>query len=132
MSTKPAGNLTLFILVAIVAAVGLAFVRPELATAFDVGGEIFLRLLTMMVLRQTGAYFSTVLAGLAIHALVTLPLIFWVFTRRNPLRFMAPCLRDAERCAYGRGISGLSSSRALSNAGRGVVERTCSSQYTPS
>jgi Na+/H+-dicarboxylate symporter len=40
------------------------------------------------VLQQTGAYFSTVLAGLALHALLTLPLILWIFTRRNPLRFM--------------------------------------------
>ena len=42
----------------------------------------------MDVLRQTGAYFSTVLAGLSLHALVTLPLILWLFTRRNPLRFI--------------------------------------------
>jgi solute carrier family 1 (high affinity glutamate transporter) protein 1 len=42
----------------------------------------------MDVLQQTGAYFSTVLAGLALHALLTLPLILWIFTRRNPLRFM--------------------------------------------
>ncbi len=40
------------------------------------------------VLRQTGAYFATVLAGLAVHAFITLPLILWVFTKRNPFRFM--------------------------------------------
>ncbi len=40
------------------------------------------------VLGQTGGYFGTVLLGLAFHALVTLPLILWVFTKRNPYRFM--------------------------------------------
>ena len=40
------------------------------------------------VLQQTGAYFGTVLAGLTVHAFVTLPLILWIFTRRNPFRFM--------------------------------------------
>ena len=42
----------------------------------------------MEVLRQTGAYFVTVLAGLAVHAFITLPAILWVFTKRNPFRFM--------------------------------------------
>jgi solute carrier family 1 (neuronal/epithelial high affinity glutamate transporter), member 1 len=39
-------------------------------------------------LRKTGGYTLTVLAGLALHAFVTLPAIVYVFTRRNPYRFM--------------------------------------------
>lgn len=39
-------------------------------------------------LKKTGWYVLTVLSGLGIHALVTLPLICWIFTRRNPYRFM--------------------------------------------
>ena len=42
----------------------------------------------MGVLSQTGWYFLTVILGLAFHALITLPLILWFFTRRNPYRFM--------------------------------------------
>ena len=40
------------------------------------------------VLSQTGWYVVTVLLGLAIHAGITLPLVLWIFTRRNPYRFM--------------------------------------------
>ena len=39
-------------------------------------------------LQQIGWYFGTVLAGLSFHALVTLPLIFWIVRRENPYRFM--------------------------------------------
>ena len=42
----------------------------------------------ILVLQQTGAYFFTVLAGLTAHALITLPLILWIFTKRNPFRFL--------------------------------------------
>ncbi len=41
------------------------------------------------VLSQTGWYVVTVLTGLAIHAFIILPLIFWFFTRRNPYSFMS-------------------------------------------
>lgn len=37
---------------------------------------------------QLSWYMFTVLTGLFIHALVTLPLILWIFTRRNPYRYM--------------------------------------------
>ncbi len=39
-------------------------------------------------LSQLGWYVSTVLAGLGIHGFVTLPIILWVCTRRNPYRFI--------------------------------------------
>lgn len=38
---------------------------------------------------QTGKYVVTVLVGLGIHVFLALPLIYWVFTRRNPYRFIA-------------------------------------------
>ena len=40
------------------------------------------------VLSQTGWYVLTVLIGLGVHAFVILPLIYWIFTRKNPFSFM--------------------------------------------
>ncbi len=42
----------------------------------------------MAELRSVGKYMTAVLGGLALHGLVTLPLILWFFTRRNPYRFI--------------------------------------------
>jgi Na+/H+-dicarboxylate symporter len=39
-------------------------------------------------LAQISWYFATVIIGLGIHALVILPLIFWVVRRENPYRYM--------------------------------------------
>ena len=39
-------------------------------------------------MQQTGWYFGTVLCGLAFHAFITLPAIYWIFTHKNPYRFM--------------------------------------------
>ncbi len=39
-------------------------------------------------LSQIGWYFGTVVLGLAIHSLVTLPLIYWLVTRKNPYRYL--------------------------------------------
>ena len=40
------------------------------------------------MLGQTGWYVVTVLTGLGIHAMLTLPLVLWIVTKRNPYRFM--------------------------------------------
>jgi Na+/H+-dicarboxylate symporter len=39
-------------------------------------------------LTSVGWYMVAVLTGLSVHAFITLPLILWFFTRRNPYQFM--------------------------------------------
>lgn len=41
----------------------------------------------LTLLKTQAWYMTTVLSGLAIHAVVSLPLLLWVFTRRSPLQF---------------------------------------------
>lgn len=42
----------------------------------------------LVELGRLGGYSLTVVLGLAIHGLVTLPLLLWLFTRRSPLTYM--------------------------------------------
>lgn len=44
-------------------------------------------------LQKVGGYFVTVVGGLGIHALVTLPLIYWLLTKRNPFLFIRHMLQ---------------------------------------
>jgi Na+/H+-dicarboxylate symporter len=54
---------------------------------FLVAGKI-LEIDDLVKLAQSlGMYALTVLTGLAIHSLITLPIIFYVVTRRNPFAF---------------------------------------------
>ena len=41
----------------------------------------------LALMRTQAWYMTSVLTGLAIHAIITLPLLLWIFTRRNPARF---------------------------------------------
>ena len=49
---------------------------------------------------KLGLYILTVIGGLIIHALVVLPLVFFVVTRKNPFTFMKG-LTDALMTAFG-------------------------------
>ena len=50
-------------------------------------GEFFLEGDAWAKISSLGWYMATVLVGLGIHAFITLPLILWVFTKRNPIQF---------------------------------------------
>jgi solute carrier family 1 (high affinity glutamate transporter) protein 2 len=44
-------------------------------------------------LSQLGLYMVTVIAGLAIHAVITLPLIYFLVTKKNPGTFFKGMLQ---------------------------------------
>lgn len=46
-----------------------------------------------VVFEQLGYYMATVLAGLAIHAFILLPLLYFVVVRKNPYKFMYNMLK---------------------------------------
>lgn len=74
----------------------------------------------MEVIQETGLYVITVLVGLGFHALVTVPLVFWIFTRRNPYRFlyrMSQALLTAFSTASSSATLPVTMECAIENAG---------------
>ncbi|MBT5707634.1 MAG: dicarboxylate/amino acid:cation symporter [Verrucomicrobia bacterium] len=51
-------------------------------------GEAFQNGVFLQTISNLGSYMLVVLGGLFIHFLITLPLILWIRTRRNPYHFM--------------------------------------------
>ena len=56
---------------------------------FLVAGQVLRMSEPQKVFMSLGAYFGTVLAGLAVHGLIVLPTIFGLVTRRWPFRYVA-------------------------------------------
>jgi len=86
-------KMTMFVVA--LAPVGIAALIAKLVAS--TGPGVFLNL---------AWYAGTVAAALAIHFLVTLPLLFWFFTRRNPyavMRVMSPALLTAFSTASSSG-----------------------------
>jgi Na+/H+-dicarboxylate symporter len=69
-------------------------------------------------LKRVGAYALTVILGLSLHALVTLPLVLWIVGRRNPLQYFKGMV-EALITAFGTASS--AATRALTL--RCVTER---------
>jgi len=75
------------------------------------GPEIFISMLW---------YVITVLSALLTHLFVTLPLLIWIFTRRNPYKYMkamSPALLTAFSTASSSGTLGVTLERTESGAG---------------
>ena len=77
-----------------------------------------------------GTYMATVLGGLAIHAFIVLPLLLWVFTRSNPLRFFGQ-MRQALATAMGTASSSATLPITISCAEKAGVSKKAAGFVLP-
>ena len=71
---------------------------------FLIGGQVLEMADFSIVAGQLGFYFATVLIGLGVHGFVVLPIIFSIFTRQLPFRFIAN-MTNAFTTAFGTASS---------------------------
>lgn len=79
------------------------------------------------IFASLGGYVLTVLLGLGLHLLVTIPLLLWLLTRRNPYRYlrgMSPALLTGFSAASSSGALAVTMERATEGAG--ISERIAS------
>lgn len=90
---------------------------------FLVAGKIVEMENVEMLFASLGKYILCCLLGHAIHGLLVLPLIYFLFTRKNPYRFLwgimtalATAFGTSSRCSLGAGQSGSFRLRGLERA----------------
>jgi len=76
-------------------------------------------------IKQVGTYALTVIIGLVIHGVIVLPLVLWLLTRRNPLRYGGHMAR-ALTTAFSTGSSAATLPVTMENVeiGAGVSKRS--------
>uniref|UniRef100_H2YDN4 Amino acid transporter n=1 Tax=Ciona savignyi TaxID=51511 RepID=H2YDN4_CIOSA len=78
---------------AVMKIVGIVIWYAPIGIIFLIAGEIMKMQDPAKVLEQLGLYMATVIAGLAIHGLIVLPLIYFIVVRKNPFVYLSGVLQ---------------------------------------
>ncbi|XP_002124271.2 excitatory amino acid transporter 3-like [Ciona intestinalis] len=78
---------------AVMKIVGIVIWYAPIGIIFLIAGEIMKMEDPAKVLEQLGLYMATVIAGLAIHGIIVLPLIYFIVVRKNPFVYLSGVLQ---------------------------------------